>query len=310
MQSVRSGADPGAANDTDLASSVPVRSLRTTVRGLLSIVAPTTLVVALLYYFGWARTSAEAHELGLDASLFGYSTQDYILRSISSMFWPLFIGAAALLVGVFFHGVITVWLDDRTNEAARVRDARRLAAAFAVMGAVLLVLGIVGARVTRPSRLVSIGAPLCVTLSIVFLAYAAHLFARYEPRLARGALAREAKPLVPLAWSVVIVLFFLSVFWTVSHYAGVRGVDLAIDAESLIPSQPNVTIYSNKRLYLEPPVTETALPDPNAEYRYRYTGLKLLFRSEHNYFLRPTDLSAPRNIIIADSRDLRFEFTR
>ena len=71
---------------------------------LLSIVAPTTLVVALLYYFGWARTSAEAHALGLDDSLFGYSTQDYILRSISSMYWPLFVGAGAVLVGLFVHG--------------------------------------------------------------------------------------------------------------------------------------------------------------------------------------------------------------
>ncbi|MGZ4729990.1 MAG: hypothetical protein ACXWB2_19915, partial [Acidimicrobiales bacterium] len=58
----------------DVASSLPVRSLQTTVRGLLSIVAPTTLVVGLLYYFGWARTSAEAHALGLDDSLFGYSS--------------------------------------------------------------------------------------------------------------------------------------------------------------------------------------------------------------------------------------------
>ena len=95
-------ASPVAAVDdpaVDVASSVPVQSLRTTVRGVLSIVAPTTLVVALLYYFGWARTSSEAHTLALDDSLFGFSSQDYILRSISSMFWPVFIGTVALLPG-------------------------------------------------------------------------------------------------------------------------------------------------------------------------------------------------------------------
>ena len=113
----------------------------------------------------------------------------------------------------------------------------------------------------------------------------------------------------PIAWSLVVVLLFLSLFWTVSHYAAVRGVDLAIEAEKEVPFQPSVTIYSAKRLFLEPPVVETKLPDANAAYRYRYSGLKLLFRSEHNYFLRPSDPSDRTNIVIADSPDLRFEFS-
>src|SRR4029079_11853400 len=113
--------DPGDADPsgTDVADSVPVRSLQTTVRGLLSIVAPTTLVVGLLYYFGWARTSAQAHALGLDDSLFGYSSQDYILNSISSMYWPLLVGTVALLCGLVLHGVLTAWLGD-DPDAARI----------------------------------------------------------------------------------------------------------------------------------------------------------------------------------------------
>jgi YHS domain-containing protein len=90
----------------------------------------------------------------------------------------------------------------------------------------------------------------------------------------------------------------------------VRGVDLAIEAERRIAFQPSVTIYSAKRLYLQPPVVETELSDANAAYRYEYTGLKLLFRSEHNFFLRPSDPSDSRNIVIAESPDLRFEFSR
>jgi hypothetical protein len=294
---------------TDPASSVPMRSLRTTTRGLLSMVAPTTLVVALLYYFGWARTSAEAHALGLDDSLFGYSTQDYVLRSISSMYWPLFFGAAALLVGLFVHGVITALLGDDPSDRRRVRYARTLTAGVAIAGAVLLGLGIAGERVRYPTRFVSLYTPVAVTVSIVLLAYAAHLVARYEPGLGAGAIARETRPLAPMAWSLVVVLLFLSLFWTVSHYAGVRGVDLAVAAEKQLPLQPNVTIYSAKRLYLEPPVVETQLRDANAAYRYRYTGLKLLFRSQHNYFLRTIDANEPRNVILTESPDLRFEFS-
>lgn len=292
----------------DVASSVPIRSLQTTVRGLLSIVAPTTLVVGLLYYFGWARTSAEAHALGLDDSLFGYSSQDYILRSISSMYWPLLVGTLAVLGGLLLHGILTAWLGDHPDPG-RVRWARRLTVAFIVIAALLVVLGLLGARDRHPSRFVSIAAPVALTVSIVVIAYAAHLLLRYGPGTGSGQLAHEVRPLAPVAWSLVVVLLFLSLFWTVSHYAGVRGIDLAVQAERLVPRQPSVTIYSAQRLYLEPPVVETRLSDDQAAYRYRYTGLKLLFRSGNRYFLRPSDLSDTRNIIIAESPDLRFEFS-
>ena len=296
--------------DTDITSSVPVKSLRSTVRGVLSIVAPTSLVVALLYYFGWTRTSYEARALGLDDSLFGYSTQDYVLRSVSSMYWPLFIGAAALLVGLVFHSAISSWLGDRAANPQRVRYGVALAIGLAVGGVALLALGAAGERVTSPSRFVSLYTPVAVTISIVLLVYAAHLFAEYGPARGTSPFAREAREYAPIAWSLVVVLLLLSLFWTVSHYAGVRGNDLAVQAVKAVPSQPDVTIYSAKRLFLEPPVVETKLPDANAAYRYRYSGLKLLFKSEHNYFLRPSDPSDPTNIVIADSPDLRFEFTR
>src|SRR4029077_11446384 len=195
---------------TGVEPSVPIRSLQSTVRGVLSIVAPTTLVVGLLYYFGWARTSAEAHQLGLDDSLFGFSTQDYILRSISSMYWPLFIGAAAVLVGLFIHGVVTATLDSTDSPTSRVHLARGLWIGSASVGLVLLVLGAVGARDRTPTRFVSLTAPIAVTVSIVFLAYAAHLFARYEPRFSSSPADLQARSLAPVAWSLIAALLFLS----------------------------------------------------------------------------------------------------
>jgi hypothetical protein len=299
----------GSGEGVDAEASVPVRSFQSTVRGILSLVAPTTLVVGLLYYFGWARTSAEAHQLGLDDSLFGYSTQDYILRSISSMYWPLFIGAAALLIGLFVHGVVTAGLDATPPGTSRVRAARILWATSALLGSLLLVLGIVGARDREPSRFVSLAAPIAVTASIVFLAYAAYLLARYEPRFNSSGAALQARSLAPAAWSLIAALLLLSLFWSVSHYAGVRGIDLAVEAERRIASQPDVTIYSAQRLNLQQPVVENYIAGTDTAYHYVYSGLKLLFRSQNNYFLRPADRSDPRNIIIAESPTLRFEFS-
>jgi hypothetical protein len=307
-QATSSDSDDGA-----LGSYAPMRAMRTTLRGVVTIAAPTTVVAALLYYFGWARSSTEAHALGLDDSLFGFSTTDYILRSISSMFWPLFLGAVALLVGLICHRGITVAFDNQTTNdgelaGSRLRFLQVLIIVLAVLGVLALVLGAAGAHVTRPTRFESLAAPVAVTVSVVLLAYAVHLYARYGWRHRNAAVAAELRPVAPLAWILVTILLLLSVFWSVSHYAGVKGVDLAIEVDRSVPSMPSVVVYSAKRLGLQPPVVETAIGNQDSAYRYMYTGLKLLVHSGHSYFLRVSDPHDLRNIVIADSPDIRMEF--
>lgn len=312
---VPTGGRAGAFN-----ADAPGHAVKTTLRGLVSIVAPTTLVTALLYYFGWARTSAEAHALGLDDTLFGFSTGDYVLRSISSMFWALFVGVVSLLIGLLAHGAVTAFLNKPGGggqlssgghlSSLRLRFVRVLSGALAALGLMSLGLGIAGARVVHPSRFVSLGAPVAVTLSVVLLSYAVYTFGRYVWRHRAGMAGAELQTFAPLAWTLVTVLLILSVFWSVSHYAGVKGVDLAIAANRLIPDQPSVVIYSAKRLDLQPPVVETAIGDEHSAYHYMYRGIKLLFRSDRQYFLRPSDPGDPRNIVLAESSDLRLEFSR
>jgi hypothetical protein len=307
-QAASSGDDVGALN-----SYAPMRAMRTTLRGVATIAAPTTLVTALLYYFGWARSSTEAHALGLDDSLFGFSTTDYILRSISSMFWPLFLGAVAVLVGLICHRGVTVAFGDQTTSdgtlaGSRLRFLQVLVIVLAVLGVLALVLGAAGAHVSRPTRFESLAAPVAVTVSVVLLAYAVYLYGRYGWRHHDAPATAELRPLAPLAWILVIILLLLSMFWSVSHYAGVKGVDLAIEVDRSVPAMPSVVIYSAKRLGFQPPVVETAIGNQDSAYRYMYTGLKLLVHSGHNYFLRLSDPRDLRNIVIADSPDLRLEF--
>ena len=59
------------------------------------VVAPTTLVTALAFYFGWVLTNSRASYFGIDASALGFSTQDYLLRSADALFVPL--GTALVL---------------------------------------------------------------------------------------------------------------------------------------------------------------------------------------------------------------------
>src|SRR3954453_23501261 len=58
------------------------------------VIAPVTLLSALAYYFGRQYVSARSSYFGIDATLLGFSTQDYLVRSADALFIPL--GALAL----------------------------------------------------------------------------------------------------------------------------------------------------------------------------------------------------------------------
>jgi hypothetical protein len=307
----------------DAGGADPTRSLRATVRGIGSVVGPTSAVTALLYYFGWTRTSIEAHQLGLDDSLLGYSTQDYLLRSMSSMFGPLVVALLAALAGLGIHSAIVAWVDrsgglgvSRAIDAHIQRILRPMTIAIAVLAAACLAAGIAGARVRHPSSLIYVASPVGVTLSIVLGVYAAGLYRRF---LAGGhgghgghggGAAGELRGLRAVSATLIVLILVLSVFWNVSHYAAIKGRNLAATVDSLLPTQPSVVVYSAKRLYLQAPVVETRLDPTDAAYKYAYSGLKLLFRSDHKYFLRPSDPGPVANIVLPDSLDIRLEYFR
>src|SRR3954463_3259502 len=112
-------------------------SLAQTWEALKFVASATALLAALLYYFGWARTQATYGYFGIDTGLLGFSTPDYLLRSINSAVPPA-IGAglvALLLIS------LRRWLAATFGDNARVRRWRNWIAIGMQSGAVgLLVL--------------------------------------------------------------------------------------------------------------------------------------------------------------------------
>ena len=295
----------------------PTRSFRATLRGLGTVVAPTSAVTALLYYFGWSRTTIQAHELGIDDSLLGYSTQDYLLRSMSSMLAPLVIGLLATLVGLLLHAAVMAWArraggseGGAAIEGEARRPLRRVVLGIATVGLASLAVGGAGTLVRDSSDFVYVASPVSVTVGIVLVLYAANLYRKFLMRGDAASAANELQGVRLLASGSVVMLLMVSLFWNVSHYAAVKGRNLAATVERLLPGQPSVVVYSAKRLYLQPPIVETRLDPENAAYNFAYTGLKLLFRSDHKYFLRPSDPSSEANVVLPDGLDIRLEFYR
>ena len=300
--------------EPDLGGLGATRALRGTLTGVFFFVAPGSLVTGLLYYFGWVRDTELFAHLGLHPSLVSFSTQDYVLDSISSMYWTLAIGLLLALAALSVHAAIVSWADappgwqgttggDRRH---RVRVLRRIVAGLGALAVVALAFGVVGFN--RRTRFFSLASPLGVTFAIVFLGYAVHLYHRFLHRAEGMRPAPELKAVRLLSASLVTILLFLSLFLAVEHYARIRGIDLAVKVQNNPQALPSVTLYSAKRIELQPPVTETRLNDDNGTFGFKYTGLRLLFRSEHKYFLRLSDAPSYLNIVISEGPDVRLEF--
>lgn len=286
-----------------------------TLRGLAAIIAPTSLVTGLIYYFGWVRTSVQATYMGLDATLFGYSTTDYLLLGAPSMFWPIMTGLLVGLTLMLIHGGIKVWLrraegGDNAIAPAAERRLRWLIFINLLIAAAGFVVGIVSARDRTPSRFDVMAAPVGLGAAVVLVAYGIYLYLSFLGPGPYGGVADEFKALRVVGPGLVMLLLFLMVFWGISKYFGLAGVDFARLADEQLAGQPSVVIFSPTRLQLAPPVIETELGGDDSEYRFSYSGLKLMFRAENKLFLRPSEPGGTSNIVIPESSSLRFEFSR
>jgi hypothetical protein len=281
------------------------------VKSVGAIVAPTTLVTALLFYFGWARTNAQANYLGLDATTLGYSNQDYLLRSISSVLLP----AGEVLV----VGLLCLWADAavgrRIDQQRNLGLFRVLVIAAAGVGAVLLAVGVAGLNDHGPVISLRV-LPLLFLVGIGLVGYAVHLHRRLAGADASRPSGEKTLGSLPsLSSLLVAVLLAMALVWEVANYADSvgRGLGRRMMSQPQLASRPDVVVYSPKRLHIEAAgVTETAFAEPDSAYGFRYSGLKLLFRSGGKYFLVPASWTPDHgvNIVLPDVESMRIEFIR
>jgi hypothetical protein len=264
--------------------------VRSTLELIGLVVAPTTLLTGLAYYFGWTLTNARASYFGIDPSTLGFSMQDYLLRSADALFVPLSAVVFAALAALAIHAVVSSRLSERSRTA--ILRASWLCGAA---GSVLLALGIVAVFRPLPFPTHYLFAPVSPGLGAALLAYAVYL--------RRGWLS-------PLAVGLVAALVVLSTFWTASKYADALGRGRAKKLERSLSTRPSVVVYAKQRLHLDR-AKETRLGRHDSAYAFRYDGLRLLVRSGGKYFLVPDDWSRENGvaILLPDTDELRLEFS-
>ncbi|SDW56089.1 hypothetical protein SAMN04487917_103322 [Arthrobacter sp. yr096] len=268
---------------------------------VLSVIGPPlTVATALLVYFGWARTDAQAKAMGLDVSLFGYTVQDFILRSIQSLFQPL-----AWLVVI---GLLWLILDRAVSRLLDSADHRTLIRRTAT---VVTVLGFAYAAVmwtvivARPGQIV-LYAPFLIAAGLVVGAWGLSVRRRaVEP-------AGRALRITPRALerALVFTLVTLLLFWGTSDYAQALGRGAAVDYQERSGLLPTAVVYSKERLAVTVPnVREDSVGTETAPL-FRYTGLRLLVVSGGRIFLlnEGWNLAQGRVVVLPDDGSVRVEY--
>jgi len=267
-----------------------------------TIVPPTSMVTALLYFFGWSHAYWFFHYYGVDSSVLGFGTGDYLMRSIDALFIPMTVVAAGGLVAVWGHALLRA----RLAAGARPRLLRVLLPAMGGAGLLLAAGGLWSALAPGfPLNDNVVLAPLCLVIGVSLLVYTLHL----RPLL--SGTPRPSAVVQTLEWAVVFVLVGLGLFWAAVNYSAAAGQTRALLFAAKLPTQPRVVLYSDKNLGVTAPgIVTTHCRDPQAAYHFRYDGLRFVLQAPDEYLLLPARWS-PRDgvaLLVPRTGAVRLEF--
>jgi hypothetical protein len=278
------------------------------VRLVGTVVAPTTLLTSLLFFFGWSQAYHFYDYFGVNTTLLDLTTRDYVQKAADGLFLPLTVLACAGLLALWGHSLLRA----RLAVGAHPRALRLLTALMAIGGLILAVGGLWSffAPTVLHRYLYGAAPPLSLAVGVLLLMYAVHLWrsltAEQQPA---GPTSRPAWAAVA-EWGAVFVLVGLSLFWAANDYSVAVGRGRAAQMVAALPREPSVVIFSERSLSLDAPgVREMRCKDPEASYRFRYDGLKLLPQSSDQYLFLPETWSRRRGvaILIPRSESLRLE---
>ncbi|WP_280367634.1 hypothetical protein [Nocardia wallacei] len=272
-------------------------------------VSQATLTATVLYFFGLTYTRSWYAHFGVDARFLDLSAQDYVVRSLNGAFFPVVV-ALLIVSGLVAAQRVPIMV------AARVRRPRRVlriwAGGVAVAGTALGAAVAVGVLVRgHLPHGMSLGLPVMLLTSVGLVGYRLHLETGYRALLHRG---RRRRP-PPTSWVLILALLilgFLGTFWAIGSYAAEQaGRDARAAEEGGLPGQPVAVIFSVDRLAIGGGGARVdAITTPGDKYRFQYSGLLLLARSNDKYLLVPHNWSArhgDRVFVINASDELRID---
>lgn len=271
-------------------------------------------ITALLYYFGWTRTDSFLTYFGVDSSLAGYGTADYVLRSIAVTFQPFIIAALTALVLYGLHRlIVTPTLENSESESTpAARGVRWFVGALNAAGVALVLVVFTG--VLLPEQIgVPLGflLPLLLVVAVSLLGYTAQVRSRYPASFAPTG-SRHAVPASRAYRLILLALGLIAVIWVVSLYGEHVGTDRATEIVDYLSDEPSVTVYSTERIAIAGPgVVDADISQAGSKYHYQYSGLRLLLHSPDKYLLLPAGWRHGQDpvFVLHDDNTIRVDIT-
>lgn len=265
-------------------------------KAVSGVASTLALLGALLYYFGWVRSEHQAKAFGADASVFGMSSQELVIRSADVLFIPLLL----IVLGVVF----ILWLHRRLvaagRDPVRERHVRRLITVLRVISVAAFSSAVLW--LAADSARAEIALPFLFTAGVGAAWYAHELGQRVDEPV-------KVTP-TPLFLALATVLA-ISTFWMAERVARIGGEAGVTTIKSNMGGVLGQTsIYTTEQLELSGPgLSETILGD-EASPVYRYDGVYLLQRSGGSYFFLTDGWGTGdgRLIVVPEGKVARLEF--
>jgi hypothetical protein len=136
-----------------------------------TIVAPTTLLTSLLFYFGWSHAYRFYDYFGVNSTLLDLTTQDYLMRALDGLFVPMTVVALAGLVALWGHTALRA----RLAAGSRPRVLRILGPVMAIAGLALAIGGVSSVFTETALHDQLAAAPVSLAVGVLLPVYALHL---------------------------------------------------------------------------------------------------------------------------------------
>lgn len=198
-------------------------------------IAPTTVITSLCYFYGYVATRTYFSYFGIDTDAIGFTTSDYVIKSVPALYVPLVVG--------LLTWVAMLWAGDYLRRLVRSgrkpRLVRGLAWIAVAVGSVGLARAVVG--LTKPDwALIRVDAvtPLALGLGGALLVVGFWMIASArDPDAPRPFAAAERGSLLVAAAAIVAALF-----WITNIFATLRGLDQAHNVNADLWSRENSVV--------------------------------------------------------------------
>jgi heme/copper-type cytochrome/quinol oxidase subunit 2 len=276
-----------------------------------SVVAPITIISALLFYFGYVSSRAQYAYFGVDVDTIGLSTQDYVMRSPQPLLVPLLVLVMIAVALVALHLWVTAWLGRARPERARIVTHRALYIGLVILAAGITLIILYPVLADWPYY--NLVTPIIVAVGAGVVAYSWRLVSRLPPQPDALPSPAGSPALRRMGLVLLCVLVAATLFWSTATIAQWSGRGLARQDARHLDDLPRVILDTKERLYITDPfIKETALPASEGQtFRYRYRNLRLLIQGKDRMFLVPDAWSASDSTLVVpldDSVRVRFQF--